>query len=98
MDFKMKNGLATALFTVLLTFPLLASANKMEVFESEYLNLGNSVEQGDALNIRLDKSIEKRSDLNQWGNNWGNKIPFKANVPHDVVAYGIEINNYFPKF
>ena len=96
MDFKMKNSLKIALFAVLFVFPLLASANNKDVFEGEYLNLGDSVEQN-VLNIESNTPA-KPSDLNQWGSNWGNKIPFKANTPYDVAVYDVEISTYFPKF
>lgn len=97
----MKNTLVATLFAVLLTSPLLLFANNIEILEGEYLNVTNNVEQDtlnqDRLNIESIVTA-KSSDLNQWGSNWGNKIPFKANVPHDIVAYGVEIKTYFPKF
>jgi hypothetical protein len=97
----MKSTLVITLFAILLTSPLLVSANNVEILGGEYLNVSNSFEKGalnqDMLNIESTVTV-KLPDLNQWGSNWGNKVPFRTNVPHDVVAYGVKIEAYFPKF
>ena len=91
----MKNILTTTLFAVFLATPLLASAN-VEMLEDEYLNVGSSSE---LTVLNIDPLAEaKPSDLNEWGSNWGSKIPFKGNVPHDVATYGTDVSAYFPKF
>ncbi len=58
MDFKMKNSLKVALFTVLFIFPLLVSANNKEVFEGKYLNLDDSVVEQDNWSPLTLNSIE----------------------------------------
>lgn len=88
----MKNTLSTTLFIALFAFPLLASAD--EVFEGEYLNVDS---ESTVLNIDP-LATAKPSDLNEWGSNWGSKIPFKGNVPHGVAAYGTDVAAYFPQF
>ena len=95
-DFGMKNKLSTILLIALLASPLLASAGSLDVMEDEYLNVDDGAE---ALVLNED-SLEntKPSDLNQWGSDWGNKVPFKGNVPHGVAAYGVDVASYFPKF
>lgn len=91
----MKNTFTATLFAVFLTAPLLASAN-VEIIEGEYLNVDNGSELT-VLNIDP-LANAKPSDLNEWGSNWGSKVPFKGNVPHDVAAYGTDVSSYFPKF
>jgi len=99
MDFEMKNIFSTTALVVLLTAPLLVSAEDKAVFADEYLNVGDAVEQG-ALNISpfiVSKSA-KPSDQNKWGSSWGDKVPFKGNVPYGVAAYSIDVTDYFPEF
>ena len=91
----MKNTLTVTLFAVLLIAPLLASAN-VEILEGEYLNVDNDSE---LTVLNIDPLVNaKPSDLNEWGSNWGNKVPFKGNVPHSIAAYGTDISSYFPTF
>lgn len=93
----MKNTLISTLFTLLLVLPFFASADTVEIFEDEYLNVANSIgQETDTLNIES-TTTSNPSDLNQWGSNWGNKVPFKANTSYGIAAYGVEIQSYFPK-
>ena len=83
------------LFLSALMMPLFSYASaEVEVLEGEVLNMvANS--DVEVLNINLDV-VAKPSDANGWGSNWGNKIPFKANVPHNIPAYGADVSGYFP--
>lgn len=96
MNFNMKKNITSIFVAALLAMPVLAQANVEElVLEDEYLNVGETVQET-VLNA---SEVAKPSNVNNWGSDWGNKIPFKGNVPHGVAAYGAnDVSVNFPKF
>lgn len=93
MNFKMKKNITSILAVAVLAMPLLAQANVEEVMlEGEYLNVDDTV-------LNTSDVVGSSRDTNNWGSDWGNRIPFKGNVPHGIAAYGAnDVSVNFPTF